>query len=34
MDWTKGFTATYYAVLVDPITWRDTERFNAIKKEG
>ena len=27
MDWTKGYTASYYACIVDPITWRDLERF-------
>lgn len=27
MDWNRGFTASYYAVRVDPITWRDLERF-------
>lgn len=30
MDWTKGFTASYYCVLVDPITWRDMERFEFV----
>lgn len=28
MDWSKGYTATYYATIVDPVTWRDTERFD------
>lgn len=27
MDWNKGFTARYYASFIDPITWRDVERF-------
>lgn len=27
MNWNKGFSAQYYATFVDPITWRDTERF-------
>lgn len=26
MDWTKGFSASYYMQLVDPVTWRDVER--------
>lgn len=25
MDWSKGYSATYYARRVDPITWRDTD---------
>ncbi len=28
MEWDKGFTATYYASIVDPETWRDIERFD------
>lgn len=27
MDWSKGFTAAYYAYIVDPATWRETERM-------
>ena len=27
MDWSKGFSAAYYATFVDPATWRDLERF-------
>ena len=27
MNWNKGYSATFYAAFVDPITWRDTERF-------
>ena len=27
MDWNKGFSASYYATFVDPISWRDLERF-------
>ena len=23
MDWSKGYSASYYAAIVDPITWRD-----------
>lgn len=26
MDWAKGFSASYYMALVDPVTWRDAER--------
>lgn len=25
MNWTKGFTSQYYAYLLDPATWRETE---------
>lgn len=28
MDWNKGFTAMYYASVVDPATWRDIEKFD------
>ena len=27
MDYTKGFRVSYYACLVDPVTWTDKERF-------
>lgn len=30
MDWNKGFSASYYATIVDPATWRDLERFEII----
>lgn len=30
MDWTKGYSAEYYATTVDPVTWRDTERTEII----
>lgn len=30
MDWSKGFSAVYYATEVDPVTWRDLERFEII----
>lgn len=37
MDWSKGFSSVYYAVRVDPATWRDLERIEltggAIKRE-
>lgn len=28
MDYSKGFSAEYYAHVVDPITWRDRERID------
>ena len=28
MDWSKGYSATYYMTRVDPITWRDIGRVN------
>ena len=27
MDWSKGYTVFHYACIVDPITWKDTERI-------
>lgn len=27
MDWNKGFSARYYGTFVDPVTWRDIDRF-------
>ena len=33
MDWDKGFTAIYYANVVDPMTWMDKERIE-ISKDG
>ena len=30
MDWSKGFSATYYGTFVDPATWRDIERFEIL----
>lgn len=27
MNWTDGFTGSYFATYVDPISWRDIERF-------
>lgn len=27
MDWSKGFSAGYYACLLDKVTWRESERF-------
>ena len=27
MDWSKGFSATYYMSIVDPVTWRDVDRI-------
>lgn len=29
MEWNKGFSARYYSTFVDPVTWRDTERFEV-----
>lgn len=38
MDWRKGFRAQYYVTFVDPMTWRDTDRFEittgSIKRSG
>lgn len=37
MDWSKGYSATYYAKRVDPATWRDLETIRltggSIKRE-
>ena len=30
MDWNKGFSASYYGEYVDPISWRDTGRFEIV----
>lgn len=30
MDWSKGYTSTWYAVILDPVTWRETERIEII----
>lgn len=30
MEWSKGYSATYYAARVDPVTWRDVERFEIV----
>jgi hypothetical protein len=27
IDWSKGFSASYYASVVDPVLWKDIERF-------
>ena len=27
MDWSKGFSSSYYIQIVDPATWRDVERI-------
>lgn len=27
MNWNRGFSASYYAYLIDPVSWRETERF-------
>lgn len=38
MEWQKGYTASYYACRVDPVTWLDRERIEitggSIKKEN
>ena len=31
MDWTQGFSASYYGCYVDPTTWRDIERFEILE---
>lgn len=28
IDWSKGFSAKYYATVVDPLTWRDISTIN------
>lgn len=28
MDWSKGFESTYYCTIVDPVSWRDIDRFD------
>lgn len=30
MDWSRGFSALYYATVIDPATWRDVSRFELI----
>lgn len=30
MNWTNGFTSSYYGVTVDPVTWADRTRFEII----
>lgn len=27
MNWNRGFSSQYYACFVDPVTWKDSERF-------
>lgn len=38
MEWSKGYSASYYACVVDPLTWLDTDRLEildgSIKKEN
>ena len=29
MNYNKGFTAAFYAYRIDPVTWRETERFEV-----
>lgn len=28
MDWSKGYTTSYYMTIVDPLTWRDISKIN------
>lgn len=28
MNWLDGFTSSYYATYIDPVSWRDIERFD------
>lgn len=30
MDWSKGYSASYYMTMVDPVTWRDAERIELV----
>ena len=30
MEWAKGYSAQYYATIVDPVTFRDMERFEVV----
>ena len=30
MDYTKGYTASFYATIVDPVSWTDQERFEIV----
>lgn len=30
MDWSQGFSSSYYGYYVDPVSWRDIERFEII----
>lgn len=30
MDWSKGFSAAYYATIVDKVSWRDLEKFDIM----
>lgn len=38
MDWSKGYSASYHITVVDPTTWRDTQKIEitdgTIKKEN
>ena len=31
IDWSKGLTVVYRLMLMDPVTWRDTEEIGMIK---
>lgn len=30
IDWSKGYSSSYYVSVLDPITWRDTDRIELI----
>lgn len=30
MDWTRGFSASYYGYYIDPASWRNIERFEIV----
>ena len=30
MDWSKGYSAEYYATIVDPVTWKDIQRIELV----
>lgn len=30
MDWSQGFSASYYGCYIDPVSWRDLERFEIL----
>ena len=30
MDWSKGYSSQYYVSIIDPVTWKDTERVELL----
>jgi len=30
MDWSKGYSSSYYMTIVDPVTWRDVDRVELV----